>query len=187
VDGWSRVTGHAGAAPPHLPACYPIYRSFPGIKGIEQKWPYPGSGRVSGHVVHMSNRRLGTRQGDAIADRPSDMGYPQARCRPRLEDRPTSRVVGTSDVCSNAAVNSDLSCFLYRGTLRWLYLNCQADHHHHHHQVRVASKGRRVVAPPCPRSTARLQRSPIGRVELFCSWSSHLFHGRPRAVRRSVE
>jgi len=104
--------------------------------------------------------------------------------RPRLEDRPTSRVVGTSDVCSNAAVNSDLSCFLYRGRLRWLYLNCQADHHHHHHhQVRVASKGRRVVAPPCPRSTARLQRSPIGRVELFCSWSSHLFHGRPGGRR----
>jgi len=30
---------------------------------------------------------------------------------------------------------------------------------HHHHQVRVASEGRRVVAP---RLTARLQRSPIG-------------------------
>ena len=36
-----------------------------------------------------------------------------------------------------------------------------------------------VVAPPCPRSTARLQRSPLGRVESFCSWSSHLFRGRP--------
>ena len=42
-------------------------------------------------------------------------------------------------------------------------------HDHHHHYVRVVSEGRRVVAPPCPRSTARLQRSPIGRVESFLS------------------
>ena len=48
-------------------------------------------------------------------------------------------------------------------------------HHHHHHHVRVAGEGRRVVAPPCPRSTARLQSSPVGRVESFRSWSSHLF------------
>jgi len=48
----------------------------------------------------------------------------------------------------------------------------------HHHQVRVASEGRRVVAPPCQRSTARIQMSPIGRVESFRSWSSHLFRGR---------
>ena len=48
-------------------------------------------------------------------------------------------------------------------------------HHHHHHQVRVAGEVRRVVAPPCPRSTARLQRSPVGRAESFRSWSSHLF------------
>ena len=51
--------------------------------------------------------------------------------------------------------------------------------HHDHHHCRVAGDGRRVVAPPCPRSTARLQRSPIGRVESFRSWSSHLFRGRP--------
>jgi len=51
--------------------------------------------------------------------------------------------------------------------------------HHHHHQVRVAGEGRRVVAPPCPRSTARRQRSPVGRVGSFRSWSSHLFRGRP--------
>ena len=57
-------------------------------------------------------------------------------------------------------------------------------HHHHHHQVRVASEGCRVVAPPCPRSTARLRRSPIGRrVESFRSWSSHLFRGRPGGRR----
>jgi len=29
------------------------------------------------------------------------------------DDRPTLRAVGTFDVCSNADVNSDLSCFLY--------------------------------------------------------------------------
>jgi len=47
-----------------------------------------------------------------------------------------------------------------------------------HHHGRIAGQGRRVIAPPCPRSTARLQRSPIGRVESFRSWSSHLFRGR---------
>jgi len=55
------------------------------------------------------------------------------------------------------------------------------DHHQHH--GRVAGEGRRVVAPPCPRSTARLQRSPVGRVESFRSWSSHLFCGRPGGRR----
>ena len=39
----------------------------------------------------------------------------------------------------------------------------------HHHHGRVAGDGRRVVAPPCPRSTARLQSSPIGLVESFRS------------------
>jgi len=34
---------------------------------------------------------------------------------------------------------------------------------------RVAGEGRRAVAPPCPRSTARLQSSPVGRVESFRS------------------
>ena len=53
----------------------------------------------------------------------------------------------------------------------------------HHHQFHVADEGRRVVAPPCPRSTARLQRSPIGRVESFRSWSTHFFRGRPGGRR----
>jgi len=53
----------------------------------------------------------------------------------------------------------------------------------HHHHCRVGSEGRRVVAPPCPRSTARLQSSPVGRVESFRSWSSHLFRGRPGGRR----
>ena len=56
-------------------------------------------------------------------------------------------------------------------------------HHHHHHHGRVAGEGRRVVAPPCPRSTARLQSSPIGRVESFRGWSSQLFRGRPGGRR----
>ena len=60
---------------------------------------------------------------------------------------------------------------------------CLFSHHHYHHHFRVASEGRRVVAPPCPRSTARLQSSPIGRVESFRSWSSHLFRGRPGGRR----
>jgi len=61
------------------------------------------------------------------------------------------------------------------------FLRCEMNghHHHHHHLRRVAGEGRRVVAPPCPRLTARLQRSPIGRMESFRSWSSHLFRGRP--------
>ena len=60
---------------------------------------------------------------------------------------------------------------------------CRFFHHHHHHHGRVTGDGRRVVTPPCPRSTARLQRSPVGRVESFRSWSSHLFRGRPGGRR----
>ena len=51
------------------------------------------------------------------------------------------------------------------------------------HQFHVADEGRRVLAPPCPQSTARLQRFPIGRVESFHSWSTHLFRGRPGGRR----
>jgi len=59
----------------------------------------------------------------------SDAGYgrPQARHRTRPDDRLTLRAVGTFDVCSNAVVNSDLSCSLYRGRLKWPYLHCQDD------------------------------------------------------------
>ena len=53
----------------------------------------------------------------------------------------------------------------------------------YHHHVRVAGECRRVVAPPCPRSTARLQRSPTRRIESFRSWSNHLFRGRPGGRR----
>ena len=46
--------------------------------------------------------------GDAIADRMLCMGDHRPAVR-----RGRMMVVGTFDVCSNAAVNSDLSCFLY--------------------------------------------------------------------------
>ena len=56
-------------------------------------------------------------------------------------------------------------------------------YHHHHHRRGVAGEGRRVIASPCPRSTARPQSSPVRWMESFHSWSSHLFHGRPGGRR----
>jgi len=56
-------------------------------------------------------------------------------------------------------------------------------HYHHHHHGWVASEGCHVVAPPCPQSTAHLQRCPVGWVESFRSWLSHLFCGRPGGRR----
>jgi len=50
-------------------------------------------------------------------------GRLQARRWTRPDDWPTLRVVGTFDVCSNAAVNCDLSCC----RLKWQYLHCRAD------------------------------------------------------------
>ena len=49
---------------------------------------------------------------------------------------------------------------------------------YHHCRRCVAGDGQRVSAPLSPRSTARLQRTPMGPVESFRSWSSHLFPGR---------
>ena len=82
-----------------------------------------GSGRVSGAVAHLSKSRRAARRRDAIADRMPGMGDH----RPAVGRWPTLRAVGTFDVCSNAAVNSDLSCFLYRGKLKRQHLHCQAD------------------------------------------------------------
>jgi len=66
------------------------------------------SGRVSGAVAHLSKSRRAVRRRDAIADRMLGMGdHRPAGGRGRM------MAVGTFDVCSNAAVNSDLSCFLY--------------------------------------------------------------------------
>jgi len=50
-------------------------------------------------------------------------GRLQAHRWTRPDDWPTLRVVGTFDVCSNAAVNCDLSCC----RLKWQYLHCRAD------------------------------------------------------------
>ena len=51
-----------------------------------------------------------------------------------------------------------------------IIIHDQRHHHHHqHHHGRVAGKGHRIIAPPCPRSTARIQRSPTRRVESFRS------------------
>ena len=66
------------------------------------------SGRVSGAVAHLSKSRRAARRRDAIADRMLGMGDH----RPAVE-RGRMMAVGTFHVCSNAAVNSDLSCFLY--------------------------------------------------------------------------
>ena len=61
------------------------------------------------------------RRGNAIADRPPGTEDPPS------DDRPTLQAVGTFDVCSIAAVNSDLSCFLYGGRLKRPYLHYRAD------------------------------------------------------------
>jgi len=79
-------------------------------------------------------------------------------------------------VCVSVGYNCELCC---DSLTDW----CHLGYEHLHHQVRIASEGRRVVAPPCPRSTTRLQRSPIRRVESFRSCSSHLFCGRPGGRR----
>ena len=84
---------------------------------------------VAGVGIHTRNggqwpglRRRGTRvethAGKVMGggDRRLGYGRPQARRRTRLEDRPTLRAVVTFDVCCNAAVNCDLSCFLYSQT-----------------------------------------------------------------------
>jgi len=67
-----------------------------------------GSGRVSGAVAHLSKRRRAAQRRDAIADRMPGMGDH----RPAI-GRGSTMSAGTFDVCSNAAVNSDLSGFLY--------------------------------------------------------------------------
>ena len=67
-----------------------------------------GSGRVSGAVAHLSKSRRAARWRDTIADRMLGMGDH----RPAV-GRGWTMAVGIFDVCSNTAVNSDLSCFLY--------------------------------------------------------------------------
>jgi len=67
--------------------------------------------------------QAGNATDDAIADRTRGMLNPQVRRSTWPDDRPTSRAVGTFDVCSN----SDLSYFLYRGRLKQPHLHCRAD------------------------------------------------------------
>ena len=78
-----------------------------------------GSGRVSGAMVHLLKHMLCWEHDGVTAI----TGPPPTR----PDDRPTLRAVGIFDVCSNAAVNSDLSCFLYRGRMKRPYLHCRAD------------------------------------------------------------
>jgi len=66
------------------------------------------SGQVSGAVAHLSKSRRAARRRDAIADRMLGVGDH----RPAV-GRGWMMAVGTFYVCSNAAVISDLSCFLY--------------------------------------------------------------------------
>jgi len=86
---------------------------------IGRRWTLEGraremasSGRVSGAMAHLSKSRRAARRKDAIADRMLGMGDH----RPAV-GRGRMMVVGTFDVCSNAAVNIDLSCFLFLYTL----------------------------------------------------------------------
>jgi len=79
--------------------------------------------RADGHVKRRAAAGLrhrgarvetqaGNATGDVIADRTPGTGNPQAGRRTKLDKRLTSQEVGSFDVCSNAAVNSDLPCFL---------------------------------------------------------------------------
>jgi len=85
-----------------------------------------GSGLVSGTVRTCQNT-CWEHDGGRYHRPDAGCGRPQARSRTRPDDRPTLRAVGTFDVSSNAAVNSDLSCSLYRGRLKQPYLHCRAD------------------------------------------------------------
>ena len=77
-----------------------------------------GSGQVSGAMVHVSKRMMVT----LLAP---DAGYGKSTGPPSDVARRSANIAGgTFDVCSNAAVNSDLSCFLSTGRLKRLYLHC---------------------------------------------------------------
>ena len=52
-------------------------------------------------------------------------------------------------VCASVGYNCELCC---DSLTDW----CHLVYEHLHHKVRIASEGRRVVAPPCPRSTTCL-------------------------------
>ena len=85
------------------------------------------SGRVFGAVAHLSKSRRTARRRYSITDWMPGMGDHRPRHRTWLDDQPTLRAVGTFDVCSSAAVNSDLFCSLYGGRLKRPYLHCRTD------------------------------------------------------------
>ena len=63
---------------------------------------------------------------------------------------------------------------------------CYKHHRHNHHHCRVAGDGRRVVAPPCPRSTARTPPEvPNGTGGIVSELVDQV--GDAITVRRSVE
>jgi len=68
-----------------------------------------GSGLVSGAVAHLSKSRRAAQQREAIADRMLGMGDHRPVVGRGWTIGRHCGAVGTFDVCSNAAVNSDLS------------------------------------------------------------------------------
>ena len=111
-----RTMGRGIATPP--PHCMLLDNQSTSRAGWAHKTE--GSGQVSGAVAHVSKHMLEKWRGVTIANRPPGMGNPQARRRTQLVDRPTSQVVSTFDVCSNLALNSDLSWpHLHCGPMQW--------------------------------------------------------------------
>ena len=84
--------------------------------------------------------------------------YSTVKCR-----CPKGQQINTGLISTNEGVNIPMLCYLpemkypdwmlktLSQLTAWLHY-----HNRHHHRGRVAGEGRRVVAPPCPRSTARL-------------------------------
>jgi len=115
-----RTTGRGIAAPPPVDAAGQSVNIAGGWACETAR-----SGRVSGAVAHVLKQGLksdgGGRDCQPVSGR-------RVREIHRPTNRPTSRVVSTFDVCCNAAVNSDLSCFLYRGRLKRSHLHCRASY-----------------------------------------------------------
>jgi len=87
-------------------------REIPPPPPVGRRWTREGwasetasSGQVSGAMAHLSKSRRAARRRDAIADRMLGVGDH----RPDV-GRGWMMADGTFYVCSNAAVNSDLSC-----------------------------------------------------------------------------
>jgi len=109
----SQTTGR-GIAPPPLDAA----RQLVIVAGARQMGAFNGGQqpglRCRGACVETQagNASEGWEEGSRDRRPYARYGRPEARYRTLPDDRPTSRAVGTFNVRSNAAVNSDLSCFL---------------------------------------------------------------------------